>query len=561
MEFDLQRAAVVAGDGIVARFAGVFCVARCADPEPLRTLLELCAAAAGDDPGLALSRSLAKWLAATDDLAGELAFGTIAQAGEQLAVFLNGAVAVEIVAERQRLSGTDAAAWTDRLLPLPDSPVVLALHDAMSTGATMTHLGLLDLQRGVVPGAGVVVRAERGDAGWNESGRPAPARPAPQAPSDHLERSPLAPDVDRASQGMPPGMPTGNGRPSPVLGPLLGSAPEPAPLRAGAEPARPSRVGRDRKLAAVPEPGAPFGVPYDGRSDGSGEDTSRADDWFQPEPAAEPDAAARFGAEFSPEYQPELESEFPADPSDPLSSAWVEPGTRHPGRHSVYDDNRGDHDPTGQAPQPAGPPQPLAPERLVNGSLAASADEVPTPSRGDAAVAVAHQTDVDEREHGSGQAVPAPRLAPRAPRAETLVGLQPTEEAPVAEAFPGTGTEAPEAPASLGLLRWDDGATYTLDAGYLVGRMPESDERVRNGELRSIVVEDRSGAVSRVHAEIRLDGPDVLLIDSGSRNGTFVAAPGQPGWTPITPGQTQRLGAGTRVRMGGRTFVYEPAEN
>ncbi|WP_344253727.1 FHA domain-containing protein, partial [Pseudonocardia hydrocarbonoxydans] len=109
----------------------------------------------------------------------------------------------------------------------------------------------------------------------------------------------------------------------------------------------------------------------------------------------------------------------------------------------------------------------------------------------------------------------------------------------------------------LGLLVFDDGATYTVDAEYLVGRMPESDERVRSGGLRSIVVEDRSGAVSRVHAEVRVDNWDVVLVDSGSRNGTFVASPGDPAWTPVPPGRSHRLEPGMRVRLGGRTFVFE----
>ncbi|MCX6464488.1 MAG: FHA domain-containing protein, partial [Pseudonocardiales bacterium] len=109
----------------------------------------------------------------------------------------------------------------------------------------------------------------------------------------------------------------------------------------------------------------------------------------------------------------------------------------------------------------------------------------------------------------------------------------------------------------LGLLVFDDGATYTVDAEYLVGRMPESDERVRSGSLRSIVVEDRSGAVSRVHAEVRVDGWDVVLVDSGSRNGTYIAGPGEPAWTTLPAGQSRRLVPGTRVRLGARTFVFE----
>jgi pSer/pThr/pTyr-binding forkhead associated (FHA) protein len=109
----------------------------------------------------------------------------------------------------------------------------------------------------------------------------------------------------------------------------------------------------------------------------------------------------------------------------------------------------------------------------------------------------------------------------------------------------------------LGLLVFDDGATYTVDAEYLVGRMPDTDERVRNGSLRSIVVEDRSGAVSRVHAEVRVDGWDVMLVDSRSRNGTHVAGPGATAWTPVPTGRSHRLIPGTRVRLGSRTFLFE----
>ena len=109
----------------------------------------------------------------------------------------------------------------------------------------------------------------------------------------------------------------------------------------------------------------------------------------------------------------------------------------------------------------------------------------------------------------------------------------------------------------LGLLVFDDGATYTVDAEYLVGRMPDVDERVRNGALRSIVVEDRSGAVSRVHAEVRVDGWDVMLVDSRSRNGTHIAGPGANTWTTVPSGRSHRLTPGTRVRLGSRTFLFE----
>jgi hypothetical protein len=109
----------------------------------------------------------------------------------------------------------------------------------------------------------------------------------------------------------------------------------------------------------------------------------------------------------------------------------------------------------------------------------------------------------------------------------------------------------------LGMLIFDDGVTHSVDADHLVGRMPEADPRVRAGSLRSLLIEDPSGAVSRVHAEIRLNGWDVLLVDSGSRNGTFVAGPGESAWTPLPARQSRWLVPGTRVRLGGRTFLFE----
>ncbi|TQM14424.1 FHA domain-containing protein [Pseudonocardia kunmingensis] len=109
----------------------------------------------------------------------------------------------------------------------------------------------------------------------------------------------------------------------------------------------------------------------------------------------------------------------------------------------------------------------------------------------------------------------------------------------------------------LGLLVFDDGATYTVDAEYLMGRMPEADDRVTSGSLRPLALEDTSGAVSRVHAQIVVDGWDALIVDAGSRNGTFVSPPGEQVWTQLPAGETHRLVPGTRVRIGGRSFQFE----
>ncbi|MGD9528423.1 hypothetical protein [Pseudonocardia sp.] len=108
----------------------------------------------------------------------------------------------------------------------------------------------------------------------------------------------------------------------------------------------------------------------------------------------------------------------------------------------------------------------------------------------------------------------------------------------------------------LGVLVFDDGSTYTLDADYLLGRMPESDPRVVGGELRALPVEDPQAQLSRGHLVIKLDGWDVTAIDE-STNGTLVAYATDRAWSRLTPRTPLRLLPGTRVRVGGRSFVFE----
>lgn len=119
-----------------------------------------------------------------------------------------------------------------------------------------------------------------------------------------------------------------------------------------------------------------------------------------------------------------------------------------------------------------------------------------------------------------------------------------------------TGVLVTGARPPLGLLVFDSGATYTVDAEYVIGRMPVVDERVRAGTLRSITIDDPTGAVSRVHAEVRLDGWDVTVVDVGSSNGTSVAPPGQE-WMQLVPQEPHRLEPGTRVRLGETAFAFE----
>lgn len=109
----------------------------------------------------------------------------------------------------------------------------------------------------------------------------------------------------------------------------------------------------------------------------------------------------------------------------------------------------------------------------------------------------------------------------------------------------------------LGLLLFDNGATFVLDHDYLIGREPEPDPEVRSGALRPLVLVDQSGGISRQHAEIRLRGWDVVLIDRNSANGTLVALRDAPQWSAVVPGQPVQLLPGMRISMGRRTLSFE----
>lgn len=109
----------------------------------------------------------------------------------------------------------------------------------------------------------------------------------------------------------------------------------------------------------------------------------------------------------------------------------------------------------------------------------------------------------------------------------------------------------------LGLLVFDNGASFSLDANYLLGREPDIDERVRAGQLRPLVLFDTSGVISRRHAEIRLENWDAFVLDCGSANGTLVAGRDATHWVALVPGQPIRLTPSMAVRIGERSFVFE----
>ncbi|MFI9504081.1 FHA domain-containing protein [Nocardia sp. NPDC052566] len=109
----------------------------------------------------------------------------------------------------------------------------------------------------------------------------------------------------------------------------------------------------------------------------------------------------------------------------------------------------------------------------------------------------------------------------------------------------------------LGLLLLDDGNQFVLDTDCVLGREPEHAEAVVKRGARPVRLEDRSGGMSRAHAEIRLIDWDVTVVDGGSTNGTHVRQPGHQEWTRAIPGHPVKLSPGAQVLLGGRVVTFD----
>lgn len=109
----------------------------------------------------------------------------------------------------------------------------------------------------------------------------------------------------------------------------------------------------------------------------------------------------------------------------------------------------------------------------------------------------------------------------------------------------------------VGVLVFSDGSYHTIADRLIIGRDPSDDPLVRSNEATSLPLNDPTSTLSRVHAEIRLSGWDVHIVDRGSTNGTFVWAPGQAGWDRLAPNDPRVLGPGMHVAFGRLSATFE----
>jgi RND superfamily putative drug exporter len=102
----------------------------------------------------------------------------------------------------------------------------------------------------------------------------------------------------------------------------------------------------------------------------------------------------------------------------------------------------------------------------------------------------------------------------------------------------------------------DDNSRFDIDRDCVIGGAPQRSDAARLG-LRPIRIDDRTGAVSDAHAEIRWVDSEVVIVDRESANGVFMCAPGRRGWTRLTPWRPTLWLPGATVRIGNRILQLE----
>lgn len=153
---------------------------------------------------------------------------------------------------------------------------------------------------------------------------------------------------------------------------------------------------------------------------------------------------------------------------------------------------------------------------------------------------------------------PDPRPAPT-PAASPIVPPRPPSKQDITTAIAASPHETVHLTDRIATLQADDGSRVPLDRDYVFGRDPRQDPAVVRGSASPIRVEDGQQVISRVHTYVSVTAGQVTVRDAGSANGTYVAAPGDPGWTPIGPDPVP-LPVGHSLRLGLRVYTHLPPE-
>jgi hypothetical protein len=98
-------------------------------------------------------------------------------------------------------------------------------------------------------------------------------------------------------------------------------------------------------------------------------------------------------------------------------------------------------------------------------------------------------------------------------------------------------------------FRLGDSPIVTLDAVAYVGRRPSAPRVVHGGMPRLVRVESPDQEISATHIELRQTGPNVVVTDMRSTNGTRVISPDAPP-RRLRQGESVVVTAGTLIDLG-----------
>lgn len=95
------------------------------------------------------------------------------------------------------------------------------------------------------------------------------------------------------------------------------------------------------------------------------------------------------------------------------------------------------------------------------------------------------------------------------------------------DAVPGPFA-VPPVPARVPRIRLSTGLSVPLDRAILIGRAPAVSRVAARNLPRLVTVVSANQDISRTHAQVRVDGEDVLVTDLNSTNGMLLIEPGLP---------------------------------
>jgi len=532
--------------GRLARYDQVICLVG-DDPGRIGTtaLFEACRTHHGD------ARSLVNKIAGiVERSAGSLppfvvVAGVVAGDADGLLVAVHGTV--EVTARQAsgplRLGGGDVGSWTTA--EVLDAAYLWA---AVPGGIHGPVPALVDLQRGVAPAAGFVLL------------------PGGVTPSEL--------GLDEARAFDPPAPPAAPDTPVPIASPAERQADTPVPDDGepvpGARPVAPAEVAEVPPPAAVPPPAGIVAPPEPGPP--------------APAPAPAPADVPVAGPPVAAPADPPAAAGPPPPSVDLVAAvaAVTPPGPTGP-------------DATPPAPEPiaAVVPDPVVPDPVEAGPPAPA--QVPVPP-----APAAPEPSPPVLPVGWG-----PAGAAGAGASFRLVELRPTEAPPVAAPLPVAAAPEPAAPPAgapagavvvegvrcsrdhfndprarycavcgiamfqasvvltrgprppLGVIVLDSGESFPLLRDRIIGREPDVHPDVVADTADPLQPGRFGPRLSRLHARIRLDGWNVVLVDEGSTNGTFVWDETRRQWAPLPAGTSRILRPGDHIAFGDLTATFE----